>query len=196
MVGLSSYIGSCTVWNKIRSELRKKILFKLTWLIHTVRPNTVAGEAGHVRLERPIDSSSDKTVCAPKVAEKGRYSRDLINKPLTDPDFCSCFQHVLLFSRGIWEIHAEFLAFFVQNLQIISHNSCHWSLVVTHIWTSSFWRLYPPPPTAYRVPSYFFRRTAYRVKFYWRTKYYMCQAFSQQYEPYARWNAIKTLADD
>ena len=27
---------------------------------NTVRPNTVAGEAGHVRLERPIDSSSDK----------------------------------------------------------------------------------------------------------------------------------------
>ena len=27
--------------------------------------------------------------------------------------------------RGIWEIHAEFLAFFGQNLQIISHNSCH-----------------------------------------------------------------------
>ena len=93
--------------------------------INTVRPNTVAGEAGHVRLERPIDSSSDKTVCAPKVAEKGPYSRDLINKPLTDSDFCSCCQHVLLFSRGIWEIHAEFLAFFVQNLKIISHNSCH-----------------------------------------------------------------------
>ena len=33
-------------------------------------------------------------------------------------------------------------------------------------------RLYPPPPTAYRVPLYFARRTAYRVKFYWRTKYY------------------------
>ena len=88
------------------------------WLeaaLNTVRPNTVAGEAGHVRLERPIDSSSNKTVCAPKVAEKGPYSRDLINKPLTDPDFCFCCQHVLLFSRGIWEIHAEFLAFFVQN---------------------------------------------------------------------------------
>ena len=28
--------------------------------IKTVRPNSVAGEAGHVRLERPIDSSSDK----------------------------------------------------------------------------------------------------------------------------------------
>ena len=27
---------------------------------NTVRPNSVAGEAGHVRLERPIDSSSDK----------------------------------------------------------------------------------------------------------------------------------------
>ena len=93
--------------------------------VYTVRPNTVAGEAGHVRLERPIDSSSDKTVCAPKVAEKGTYSRDLINKPLADPDFCSCCQHVLLFSRGIWEIHAEFLAFFLQNLQIISHNLCH-----------------------------------------------------------------------
>ena len=33
-------------------------------------------------------------------------------------------------------------------------------------------RLYPPPPTAYRVPPYFARRTAYRVKFYWRNKYY------------------------
>ena len=96
---------------------------------YTVRPNTVAGEAGHVRLERPIDSSSDKTVCAPKVAEKGPYSRDLINKPLTDPDFCFCCQHVLLFSRGIWEIHAEFLAFFVQNyrsyptIHAIDHSS-------------------------------------------------------------------------
>ena len=45
--------------------------------IYTVRPNTVAGEAGHVRLERPIDSSSDKTVCAPKVAEKGPYTGGL-----------------------------------------------------------------------------------------------------------------------
>ena len=44
---------------------------------YTVRPNTVAGEAGHVRLERPIDSSSDKTVCAPKVAEKGPYTGGL-----------------------------------------------------------------------------------------------------------------------
>ena len=60
-------------------------------ILNTVRPNTVAGEAGHVRLERPIDSNFDKTVCAPKVAEKGPYSRDLINKPLTDPDFCSCY---------------------------------------------------------------------------------------------------------
>ena len=34
----------------------------------------MAGEAGHVRLERPIDSSSDKSVCAPKVAEKGPYT--------------------------------------------------------------------------------------------------------------------------
>ena len=45
-----------------------------TFLTHTVRPNTVAGEAGHVRLERPIDSSSEKTVRAPKVAEKGPYT--------------------------------------------------------------------------------------------------------------------------
>ena len=44
---------------------------------YTVRPNTVAGEAGHVRLERPIDSSSDKSVCAPKVAEKGPYTGGL-----------------------------------------------------------------------------------------------------------------------
>ena len=88
-------------------------------IFNTVRPNFV---------ERPIDSSSDKTVCAPKVAEKGPNkggTLGFINKPLTDPDFCSCRQYVLLFSRGIWEIHAEFLAFFVQNLQIISHNSCH-----------------------------------------------------------------------
>ena len=99
-----------------------------TVLNNTVRPNSVAGKAGHVRLERPIDSSSGQTVCAPKVAEKGPYkgaTLGFINKPLTDPDFCSCRQYVLLFSRGIWEIHAEFLAFFVQNLQIISHNSCH-----------------------------------------------------------------------
>ena len=64
-------------------------------LYNTVRPNSVAGEAGHVRLERPIDSSSDKTVCAPKVAEKGPYkggTLGFINKPLTDPDFCSCRQ--------------------------------------------------------------------------------------------------------
>ena len=62
---------------------------------NTVRPNSVAGEAGHVRLERPIDSSSDKTVCAPKVAEKGPYkggTLGFISKPLTDPDFCSCRQ--------------------------------------------------------------------------------------------------------
>ena len=46
-------------------------------LLHviTVRPKSVAGEAGHVRLERPIDSSSDKTVCAPKVAKKGPYNK-------------------------------------------------------------------------------------------------------------------------
>ena len=37
----------------------------------------MAGEAGHVRLERPIDSSSDKSVCAPKVAEKGPYTGGL-----------------------------------------------------------------------------------------------------------------------
>ena len=45
--------------------------------IITVRPNTVAGKAGHVRLERPIDSSSDKSVCAPKVAEKSPYTGGL-----------------------------------------------------------------------------------------------------------------------
>ena len=82
----------------------------------------MAGEAGHVRLERPIDSSSDKTVCAPKVAEKGPYkggTLGFINKPLTDPDFCSCRQVIrsALFPGNL-EIHAEFLAFFVQNLQI------------------------------------------------------------------------------
>ena len=27
---------------------------------YTVRPNSVAGKAGHIRLEQPIDSSSDK----------------------------------------------------------------------------------------------------------------------------------------
>ena len=112
----------------VATSLNRAKLRNVATLLNTVRPNSVAGEAGHVRLERPIDSSSDKTVCAPKVAEKGPYkggTLGFINKPLTDPDFCSCRQYVLLFSRGIWEIHAEFLAFFVQNLQIISHNSCH-----------------------------------------------------------------------
>ena len=117
---LHIFSRTLTLFNNVNMQM-----FNNFSSVYTVRPNTVAGEAGHVRLERPIDSSSDKTVCAPKVAEKGPYSRDLINKPLTDPDFCSCCQHVPLFSRGIWEIHAEFLAFFVQNLQIISHNSCH-----------------------------------------------------------------------
>ena len=96
---------------------------------YTVRPNSVAGEAGHVRLERPIDSSSDKTVCAPKVAEKGPYkggTLGFINKPLTDPDFCSCRQVIrsALFPGNLGNSW-EFLAFFIQNLQIISHNSCH-----------------------------------------------------------------------
>ena len=70
-------------------------LVRLKPVFYTVRPNSVAGEAGHVRLERPIDSSSDKTFCAPKVAEKGPYkggTLGFINKPLTDPDFCSCRQ--------------------------------------------------------------------------------------------------------
>ena len=42
---------------------------------NTVRPKSVAGKAGHVRLERPIDSSSDKTVCAPKEAEKAPHNK-------------------------------------------------------------------------------------------------------------------------
>ena len=37
---------------------RQKVFLCLN--TYTVRPNTVAGKAGHVRLERPIDSSSDK----------------------------------------------------------------------------------------------------------------------------------------
>ena len=46
-----------------------------TFLTHTVRPKFVAGEAGHVRLERPIDSSSDKTVGEQKVAKKAPYNK-------------------------------------------------------------------------------------------------------------------------
>ena len=86
----------CICENKDADQLRgnreadQRLCFRYT--DNTVRPNPVAGEAGHVRLERPIDSSSDKTVCAPKVAEKGPYkggTLGFINKPLTDPDFCS-----------------------------------------------------------------------------------------------------------
>ena len=81
--------------NRVKTNQRWPLSYPSRTLNNTVRPNSVAGFAGHVRLERPIDSSSDKTVCAPKVAEKGPYkggTLGFINKPLTDPDFCSCRQ--------------------------------------------------------------------------------------------------------
>ena len=46
---------SKTVDTQLILGLRDTIVYN-----NTVRPNTVAGFASHVRLERPIDSSSDK----------------------------------------------------------------------------------------------------------------------------------------
>ena len=103
---------------------------------YTVRPNTVAGEAGHVRLERPIDSSSDKSVCAPKVAEKGPYTGGLQRRlDQKAPDrsrflFLSSTRSAIFpgnmgnscgiscFLRPKFTNHILFYS-------ILSHNSCH-----------------------------------------------------------------------